>query len=107
MGTIREDNRPNFGRKDHWIVGSDDVDTTNQGDMSEFLGSTGVRMNYPPQAPGTPEFAAYEISFGSRHVGGAQFGMADGSVRFISENIDRNVYSALGTRDGGEVLGEF
>ncbi|MFM7833258.1 MAG: H-X9-DG-CTERM domain-containing protein, partial [Planctomycetaceae bacterium] len=53
-------------------------------------------------AVGSTAFAAWEISFGSRHTGGAQFGMADGSVRFISENVDLKVYSALGTRDGGE-----
>lgn len=102
MGTVRENNQPAQGRKDHWGIGSDDVDTTNQGDMSEALGSTGVAMNLKKVAAGSPAFAAWEISFGSRHTGGAQFGMADGSVRFISENVDLRVYSALGTRDGGE-----
>ena len=48
-----------------------------------------------------------EMSFGSYHVGGAQYTLADGSVRFISENIDLGVYRALGTRAGGEVVGEF
>ncbi|MFM7866117.1 MAG: DUF1559 domain-containing protein, partial [Planctomycetaceae bacterium] len=102
MGTVRENCAPTQGRKDHWGVGSDDVDTTNMGDMSEALGSTGVAMNLKKPAVGSTAFAAWEISFGSRHTGGAQFGMADGSVRFISENVDLKVYSALGTRDGGE-----
>ena len=31
----------------------------------------------------------------------------DGSVRAISENIDASLYNALGTRSGGEVVGEF
>jgi prepilin-type processing-associated H-X9-DG protein len=106
MGTVRENNQPGMGRKDHWGIGSDDVDTTNQGDMSEALGSSGVPMNQKKPAIGTPAFAAYEISFGSRHTGGAQFAMADGSVRFLTENIDVRVYSALGTRDGGEVTSE-
>ncbi len=43
-----------------------------------------------------------EMAFGSYHVGGAQFTLADGSARFISENIDLGVYRALGTRAGGE-----
>ncbi len=44
---------------------------------------------------------------GSFHSGGAQFAMADGSVRFLSENMDRNTLSALTTIAGGEVVGEF
>ena len=105
MGLERERQEPNFGRKDHWAVGSDDVDTTDMGDMSEFLGSTGVRMNYPRQVPGTPAFGEYELSFGSNHSGGANFLFADGSVRFIRDSISAATYSALGTRNGGEVLG--
>ncbi len=46
--------------------------------------------------------------FRSRHTGGAHFCMADGSVRFMSENIALGVYRALATIKGGEVLpGEF
>lgn len=43
----------------------------------------------------------------SYHTGGAQCALADGSIRFISENIDRGTFHALGTRAGGEVIGEF
>jgi prepilin-type processing-associated H-X9-DG protein len=103
MGVIRERNEPNMGRKDHWAFGGDDVDTNNQGDMSEHLGSTGVRMNLLSVAPGSAAFAAYEISFGSKHTGGANFGFADGSVRFLSQQIDQTTYSAYGSRNGGEV----
>lgn len=103
MGIVRENNAVNFGRKDHWGFGGDDVDTTNQGDMSEHLGSTGVGMNLLPVAQGTPAFAAYEFSFGSRHTGGANFGMGDGSVRFMAQSIDAVTYKSLGSRNGGEV----
>lgn len=44
---------------------------------------------------------------GSDHVGGAHFGMADGSVRFISENIDNTTFNRIGTADGNKVAGEF
>lgn len=42
--------------------------------------------------------------FASRHPGGAQFAFGDGSVSFLNENMDRDIYAALGTRDGGEVI---
>ena len=44
-----------------------------------------------------------DISFSSKHPGGAQFGMCDGSVRFVSENVDLLVYKSTASRDGGEV----
>jgi prepilin-type N-terminal cleavage/methylation domain-containing protein len=46
-------------------------------------------------------------TFRSDHVGGVQFVLVDGSVHFLSENIDARVLDALATRDGGEVVGEF
>lgn len=49
----------------------------------------------------------YTSNFRSPHEGGGQFLLGDGSGRFISENIDQGVYNALGTRGGGEVVGEF
>jgi len=45
--------------------------------------------------------------FSSNHTGGAQFILGDGSVRFISENIDANLYRGLATRQGGELIGTF
>ena len=41
--------------------------------------------------------------FSSLHVGGAQFTFGDGSVHFISENIDLAVYRNTATIAGGEV----
>lgn len=43
----------------------------------------------------------------SRHTGGVHLLMADGSVRFVSENINLATWRALGTRAGKEVLGDF
>lgn len=37
------------------------------------------------------------------HEGISMFGICDGSVRAISENIDANLYNSLGTRAGGEL----
>jgi len=43
----------------------------------------------------------------SRHTGGVQVCLGDGSVRFVSENIDLFLYRELATLRGGEVTGEF
>ena len=48
-----------------------------------------------------------EFGFRSRHTGGAQFLLGDGSVRFISENIDHETYNRVGGKSDGEVVGEF
>lgn len=43
----------------------------------------------------------------SPHVGGVHFTFADGSVRFLSENINTTVYHNLGARNDGNPVGDF
>lgn len=43
----------------------------------------------------------------SRHTGGVFVLLCDGSIRFVSSSLDVNVWRAVGTRDGGEIFGEF
>ncbi|MDB5388833.1 MAG: hypothetical protein JWM11_4479 [Planctomycetaceae bacterium] len=43
----------------------------------------------------------------SRHTGGVHAALCDGSVRFVSDNVNRTIWQALGTRGGGEILGDF
>ena len=43
----------------------------------------------------------------SQHVGGVQALLADGSVRFITENINLTTWRNLGDRGDGNPLGEF
>ncbi|WP_339727105.1 DUF1559 domain-containing protein [uncultured Gimesia sp.] len=45
--------------------------------------------------------------FGSFHIGGCHVTLGDGSVRFISENMDLNTYHLLAQRNDGAVIGEF
>ncbi len=42
--------------------------------------------------------------FKSYHAGGANFAMADGSIRFIKQSINPRTYNALGTRATGEIV---
>lgn len=44
-------------------------------------------------------------NFGSFHVGGAQFLLADGSVQFLSENMDTATFKSLGIRNDSLPLG--
>jgi prepilin-type N-terminal cleavage/methylation domain-containing protein len=72
-------------RKDHWCFGGDDADNGNDG--SEFCGSTAITINEET-----------ELAFGSQHSGGCNACSADGSVHFVNEDIDMDVYSYLGRR---------
>jgi prepilin-type N-terminal cleavage/methylation domain-containing protein/prepilin-type processing-associated H-X9-DG protein len=94
------------GRQDHWWGGSDDIDTTPFMDLSEMLGSTGVRINAQntfsqrdcdsnPDSPGCQEL---QLSFGSKHTGIAQMVFCDGHVEGVQEDIDKQVWSDYGTR---------
>lgn len=49
----------------------------------------------------------YAWGAGSHHPGGCQTVLADGSVRFLSENINRSLLRYLESIAGGEVIGEF
>lgn len=44
---------------------------------------------------------------GSNHSGGCNFGMCDGSVQFVSQNIDINLYRQVANRNDGLPVGSF
>jgi prepilin-type N-terminal cleavage/methylation domain-containing protein/prepilin-type processing-associated H-X9-DG protein len=56
-----------------------------------------------PAVSGSPEFNAAR----SRHLGGVNACMCDGSVRFVTNSIALATWMALGTMDGSEVVEEF
>jgi hypothetical protein len=83
--------------------------TPNSSVPDQFRSSLCVSI---PRAPCTGVYSAYNdraivLAARSQHVGGVQVMMADGSVRFISNNIHRPTWQALGTPNGSEVMGEF
>jgi len=43
----------------------------------------------------------------SRHTGGVHMTMCDGSTQYVSDGVSPQVWSAIGTRAGGEVVGEL
>jgi prepilin-type processing-associated H-X9-DG protein len=59
---------------------------------------------YPPGTEYPPWDWANVDGFHSAHPGGAYFLYVDGSVHFISNNIDRRTYRAMATRASGEAI---
>ena len=60
----------------------------------------------PPNASATDctNRIAGVLSASSLHYGGVNVSIADGSVRFIVQSIDINLWRSLGSRSGGEVM---
>ncbi|WP_437206544.1 DUF1559 domain-containing protein [Planctomicrobium sp. SH664] len=95
--------------------------------FDSYPGSSGFTTVLPPNSPscGTSTSSWGIYSAQSRHPGGVHALLVDGSVRFISQNIDTGntaatspslnfegpspygVWGALGTISGGEVIGDF
>jgi prepilin-type N-terminal cleavage/methylation domain-containing protein/prepilin-type processing-associated H-X9-DG protein len=72
---------------------------------------------YPPNSknydcvandPSAPGYTAVGYRAArSRHTGGVNLLVADGSVRFSRDSVDATVWRGAATRNGGEVPGEF
>jgi prepilin-type N-terminal cleavage/methylation domain-containing protein/prepilin-type processing-associated H-X9-DG protein len=71
----------------------------------------GDRSNYCIAAPLAPcqGLSASNVvqSARSHHPGGVNFLLADGSVRFLTNTVNAAAYTSLGTRAGGEVVGNY
>ena len=74
----------------------------NGGNCDTAFGNGAIDPTFP--APPN-EQGIMTRTFGSFHVGGCHFGMADGSVQFISQNINLNNYLALGVKNDSFPVG--
>jgi prepilin-type N-terminal cleavage/methylation domain-containing protein/prepilin-type processing-associated H-X9-DG protein len=85
-----------------------------------LVGRTEYQMNSGAHSDVTGSTTAADSpleGFGSQHAGGAHFLLADGSVRFISENIQWNdllnsyddvgIYHSLGSKSDGRAIGDY
>jgi len=70
---------------------------------NQSLASTALPLNYAPPQGMTNWVWTY--SFRSRHPGGANFGLCDGSVRFVKDSVAFGVYQALNTRASADAAG--
>jgi len=92
------------GGKPAWSVGI--------GTQLSFSTTGGINANWPCKGPNTTGNeatcgTARNAALQSTHEGGVQVLMADGAVRFLSENMSQVVLDGLSTRAGNEVVGEF
>jgi prepilin-type N-terminal cleavage/methylation domain-containing protein/prepilin-type processing-associated H-X9-DG protein len=116
-GTILAgENSPNLNASLAWASGGNSYATT----VIPLNWMTGLHNNDVDPADGSvcnpnlifvPWFgqhcyynSCFTLGFKSFHPGGANFVMADGSVRFLKQTIDLRVYNELASRAGGEVV---
>lgn len=77
----------------------------NVGDFKVWVGTNNQHQNIVAEAgPAHVLNGTRDDSFASQHVGGAQFLFADGSVSFISENIDMVTFGKLADKADGQVV---
>jgi prepilin-type processing-associated H-X9-DG protein len=75
---------------------------TTVGDVSSYCNAM------PPWAPCGPLSTANTVQYiRSYHQGGAHLLMADGAVRFFSENVDVGLFRALSTAKGNEAVDDL
>lgn len=99
------------GGKPHWATG---VPT-----QMSFSTAGGINANWrayagapgqcrgPNTTSGSACGGARHAALQSQHEGGCTVALADGSARFISENIDQNLLNSLATCQTSETVGEF
>ncbi len=93
---------------DHWYIGSGELPNYEElfaagmfsAECSECLGSTACPINAIKDD--STSINDKELCYSSNHPGGINMGYSDGHVAFVHEAVDRTVWSATGSRNGGE-----
>ncbi|WP_437200817.1 DUF1559 domain-containing protein [Planctomicrobium sp. SH664] len=92
------------GGKPSWAVGI--------GTQINFSTNGGINGNFLHKGPnttdnGTGNNPARAAALQSDHIGGAMLLLADGSVRFVSENVSQDTLNSAATRADGDIPGEY
>lgn len=111
--TPQPPSRFHFNSAGRWLDGSDYSNGWATGAYSSTMYNHFVPPNWKGQDCGfasaimdVPGEAGF-IAARSRHTGGVNAMLGDGSVRFVSEALDLGVWRAVGSRNGGEVTAEW
>ena len=87
-------------------------DTRNTAQFVTGIGSGITPIQYPLNST-CADFWACQVPYlnsnilNSEHVGGVQFALADGSVRFLSDSTDLDTLKQLAMKSDGQVVSEF
>ena len=91
-----------------FMIEIDGPDHPNAGDFGVWVGTNTQHQNV------VAETALKHIpngdrddSFASAHTGGIQMSFADGSVQYVSENVDMETYGYLGDKADGNITGDY
>jgi prepilin-type N-terminal cleavage/methylation domain-containing protein len=98
-----------------WPMGSGWTGTDNSGAQNGMGPGGMMTVRYAPNAnalnqPGCSnngEQNRINCPLNSSHVGGVHVAIADGTVRFISNNIDMNIFTYLCVASDNQVIGDF
>jgi prepilin-type processing-associated H-X9-DG protein len=79
---------------------------------STFTAAAPPNWSYPTAGGDCCPGGAHDWGYGifpprSQHTGGVNAALGDGSVRFLSNNIDVLTFQRLGARNDGQVIGNF
>ncbi len=105
-GPSTEDSRGCWG---YGVMGGN-IFSAQTGPNSSVADAVWGCRSFPAEGMPCTSSSAYASLFSaarSYHVGGVNASLADGSVRFISENIHLGTWQALGNRGGNVPVGEF
>ena len=96
MSTMTGNNTSNSSHYGYWQIAA----VTSQNTHCSFSGSLGIPLNPVSSTDRNVQCA----SFGSRHTGGANFALMDGSVRFLRDSTSDATRRGLGTARGGDIF---
>jgi len=71
------------------------------------INSTGATMIPCPAPRASIRAPTCFVSVRSYHPGGVNLGLADASVRFVADTVNPVLFTALGSRNGGEAIGAY